>query len=73
MANMLSTGLLELDKILSGEETLRRGELGVFVAPASSIKTDLWRRQLEHAMKSGATAVYIDYEMAKPPDRPIKV
>lgn len=72
MADVLSTGLLELDAILSGEGSLRRGELGVVVAPAP-IKTDLWRRQLEHAMKNGGTAVYIDYEMAKPPDKPIKV
>jgi len=48
MADVLSTGLLKLDKILSGEGALRRDELGV-------------------------TAVRIDYEMAKPPDRPIKV
>ena len=82
MADKINTGLLELDKILSGEGTLRRGELGVVVAPAS-IKTDLWRLQLEQAMKDGKTAAYFDFEMkptdslsdlgVKPPDKPIKV
>jgi len=78
MADVLSTGLPELDEILSGEGILRRGELGVVVAPAS-IKTDLWRRQIEQAMRDGKTAAYFDFEM-KPehdledygvPDKPI--
>jgi KaiC/GvpD/RAD55 family RecA-like ATPase len=83
MADVLNTGLLELDEILSGEGTLRRGELSVFVAMPPTSKTIFWRQQLERAMEDGKTAVYIDYEMkptdslsdlgATPPDKPIKV
>ncbi len=82
MADQLPTGLLELDKILSGEGTLRRGELSIVVgAPPANIKTMFWRQQLEQARKDGKTAAYIDYEMkpkldlsamgVKPPDDPI--
>jgi hypothetical protein len=65
--DVLGTGLPELDKILSGEGALRRDELSVFVAVPPTYKTDLWRRQLEHAVKNGGTGVYFDFEMAERP------
>jgi len=82
MTDVLNTGLPELDKVLSGEGALRRGELGVFVAPAST-KTNLWRLQLEQAWKEGRLLLFPTLEItpkfslsdmgAKPPDKPIKV
>ena len=71
-----STLLLELDKVLSGEGTLRRGELAIVVAgPPATIKTASWRHQIERAMEDGKTAVCFDFDLsdvgAKPPDDPI--
>ena len=82
MADKISTGLPELDKVLSGEGTLRRGELSIFVGGSSStIKTDLWRLHLERALKEGRTLLLPTLEMTpkfslsdmgtKPPDKPI--
>ena len=69
MADQISTGLPELDRLLS--EPLRPGEVAELHGPQATIKTDLWRRQLERAREDGKVAVYFDFEMAKPPDDPI--
>jgi hypothetical protein len=86
MADQISSGLPELDRLLS--EPLRPGEIADVPGPQATVKTDLRQLLIKHALENGGTAVHFDLEAPsrpaewdrllgrskrdEPPDKPIK-